>query len=56
VSEAKGLSDTSADANGVATWKWIVGSNTKAGTWPIEVTCMSDGRSGTATADITVTN
>jgi hypothetical protein len=56
VSEAKGLSAKSADLNGVATWTWTVGSNTETGTWPIEVTCVSDGRSGTATKAMTVTN
>jgi len=55
-SEAKGLSPKTADTTGAATWKWTVGSNTEIGTWPIEVTCRSDGRSGTASKDFAVTN
>jgi len=55
VSQAQGLSPKSADTTGVATWKWIVGSNTAPGTWPIEVTCTADGRTGTTTVDFTVT-
>ena len=53
-SQAKGLSTRSADTNGVATWTWTVGSNTEPGTWPIEVTCTSDGHTGTKTVEFTV--
>jgi hypothetical protein len=56
VSEAKGLTTKSADATGVASWKWTVGSNTETGTWPIEVTCTAGARSGTVSVDFTVTN
>ncbi len=36
-SEAKGLSDKTADGNGVVTWKWKIGQRTKPGTYRITV-------------------
>lgn len=39
VSNAQGLGDKKADANGNASWSWQIGRSTKAGTWPVTVTC-----------------
>ena len=38
-SRAKGLIPQVADARGWITWRWVVGSNTTRGRWPILVTC-----------------
>ncbi len=49
-----GLAPTSADKTGVAKWSWKVLPSTPIGTWPLTVTCMSDGTSAHATKDLTV--
>jgi hypothetical protein len=38
-SKAQGLTAKTSDAAGVVTWTWTIGTNTTAGTWPIDVTC-----------------
>jgi len=38
-SRAQGLTPTSADGSGVASWSWLVGSRTTSGSWPIDVSC-----------------
>jgi len=45
-SQASGLDAQTADASGKATWTWTVGRTTKAGTWPIEITCFKGERTG----------
>lgn len=47
-SEAKGLGAKTAKT---ITWTWTVGSNTKAGTWPVKINC---GKSGKAQTNVTV--
>lgn len=41
-----GLVPKSADEYGVATWAWTVEQGRPAGTWPVDVTCARDGKSG----------
>lgn len=53
-STAKGLGSKTADADGLIRWKWLVGSNTAAGEWPILVTCVLGDRSGDLVSTITV--
>jgi hypothetical protein len=38
-SKAAGLYDQQADANGLITWSWKVGTNTTPGTWPVMIQC-----------------
>ena len=38
-SRARGLVPQTASASGRVTWRWVVGSNTTPGGWPIVVTC-----------------
>ena len=47
-SEARGLGPKSAKT---ITWTWTIGSNTRAGTWPVKIDC---GRSGKAQTSVTV--
>ena len=54
VSTAKGLDPTDADANGIATWSWTVGSKTSPQTVPLTVTCSVPGRTGQVSAEVTV--
>jgi hypothetical protein len=49
-SSAQGLTQKTADSNGAVTWSWIVGGNTTAGSWPIDVRCGSS--SARATFDV----
>jgi len=46
-STAQGLIPKTADGNGNVSWTWNIGTNTTAGTWPIDVRC------GAATAHAT---
>jgi micrococcal nuclease len=39
LSKAHGLEPKAADARGVVSWQWQVGSATTRGRWPIVVTC-----------------
>ena len=47
-SQAHGLGAKTAKT---ITWTWTVGSNTKAGTWPVKIDC---GKSGKTQTTITV--
>lgn len=38
-STAQGLVPTTADANGRASWSWVIGSNTRPGTGTVTVSC-----------------
>jgi hypothetical protein len=53
-SEAAGLGTKKASAAGVVTWKWLVGSQTTVGTWPIVIDCTTPGHAGEASTSITV--
>jgi hypothetical protein len=46
-SQASGLDPKTADASGKVTWSWTIGSNTIAGTWPIDIACFKGERDGT---------
>jgi hypothetical protein len=46
-SQASGLGEKTADADGAVSWTWTVGQTTKLGTWPITVTCFKAERQGT---------
>jgi hypothetical protein len=53
-SRDSGLANKTADAYGVVTWTWTVESNVPAGSWPVKVTCVYNGRSGVAQANLPV--
>jgi hypothetical protein len=46
-SQAAGLGEKTADANGDVSWTWTVGQTTVTGRWPITVTCFKAERQGT---------
>jgi hypothetical protein len=46
-STAKGLETKTADLKGGASWKWLVGSKTTKGKWPVTISyCAESGGSG----------
>lgn len=45
-SKDSGLTSKVANAYGSVTWGWTVGNSTPAGTWPISITCVFNGRAG----------
>ena len=49
-----GLVPKSADEYGVATWAWTVEQGRPAGTWPVDVTCARDGKSGYVRGDLVI--
>ena len=49
VSTESGLGRTTADASGDATWKWLIGSTTGAGTAQVSVNCSTGSAAGTFT-------
>ena len=51
LSTASGLGATTANASGVATWTWLIGSTTGAGTAQVSVTCSA----GTVAGSFTIT-
>jgi hypothetical protein len=53
-SSAKGLEPKEADKKGTVLWNWTVASNTKKGTWPIEISCSVGDRTGDAETNFTV--
>jgi hypothetical protein len=53
-STAAGLDPKKVDANGDATWRWVVGPKTNPQTVPVTVTCAVNGRTGEVSADVTV--
>ncbi len=50
-STARGLGTTTANASGVATWTWLIGSTTGAGTARVSVSCSA----GTVAGSFTIT-
>jgi hypothetical protein len=54
-SRAKGLAPKTADAQGIVSWSWMVGTRTTPGTWPISVNCSGGGRQGTLEIAFVVT-
>jgi hypothetical protein len=53
-STAKGLETKTADSKGGATWKWLVGSKTSKGKWPVTISCSLGDRTGDAETNVTV--
>jgi len=53
-STAAGLVDKTASSAGLITWKWMVGTRTTPGTWPIYITWELGDRSGAVDTDFTV--
>jgi hypothetical protein len=51
LSTARGLGTTTANASGVATWTWLIGSTTGAGTARVSVSCGA----GTVAGSFTIT-
>ena len=49
-----GLVPKSADDYGVATWTWTVEPGRPPGTWPVDVTCARDGKSGYVRGDLVI--
>jgi hypothetical protein len=54
-SQAQGLDPKTATSGGKVIWSWKVGSNTKAGTYPITIVCTRTDHEGTLELDFTVT-
>jgi outer membrane biosynthesis protein TonB len=48
-SHAAGLGPTTANASGIASWTWKVGTSTTLGGWPVTVTCSAAGQSKSVT-------
>jgi len=55
ISKAAGLGPKNADSSGAASWTWTIGPSTTTGSWPVTVTCKSNGVSASATRNIVVT-
>lgn len=53
-SKASGLEPKTTNSKGKVSWTWKVGSTTKAGKYPVDISCKKDGTSGTASTKITV--
>lgn len=56
VSTDAGLIPKTADEFGVVMWTWSVETNQPVGSWPVEVTCAYNGKSGYGKSMITVRN
>lgn len=50
-----GLVPKTADEYGVVSWSWTVEASRAAGTYPIDITCAKDDKSGYRQADLVVT-
>ncbi len=55
VSKDSGLLPKPADVYGFTTWTWTVEPNVPAGTYPIKVTCVYNGRTGLVIGNLEVT-
>ncbi len=51
-----GLVPKNADEFGVVMWTWSVEQGRPVGTWPVEVTCAYNGRSGYGKETLTITS
>jgi len=49
-----GLAPKAADEFGTVTWTWKVSAATPEGTWPVDVTCERNGKSGMVRGDLVV--
>lgn len=49
-----GLEPKVADAYGMVTWSWTVEASRPVGTWPVEVTCANEAKSGYLRVDLVV--
>jgi hypothetical protein len=54
VSEAAGLEDKKAPADGTITWTWLVGANTNPGTRSVDIYCELGDAAGSASRDLVV--
>ena len=50
-----GLAPKKADDYGTLSWTWTVAPGAPAGTWPVKVTCVYNGRSGVSIANLNIT-
>ena len=55
-SHDSGLETKTADAYGVVSWTWTVGSGVPAGTWPIKITCVKGAQSAVVDGSLQVTH
>jgi hypothetical protein len=53
-SHAAGVGPAQADGSGSVSWTWLVGTNTTPGTWPIDVSCTTNGQSASANTTFNV--
>jgi hypothetical protein len=53
-SQASGLERKTANAKGKVHWTWTVGGSTKAGKYPVDISCKKSGAEGTASTKIKV--
>lgn len=53
-SKASGLEAKTSNDNGRVSWTWKVGSSTKAGKYPVDISCKKDGKTGTDSTKINV--
>lgn len=53
-SSASGLGSRKASSSGYITWIWKIGGNTTKGTWPIYISCSSNGQHAKTTSKVTV--
>jgi hypothetical protein len=49
-----GLVQKTADEYGTVSWTWTVGKTVPTGTWPVNVTCAYNGRTGYVRGDLIV--
>lgn len=53
-SKASGLEAKISNDNGRVSWTWKVGSSTKAGKYPVDISCKKDGKTGLDSIKINV--
>lgn len=53
-SKASGLERKKANSKGKVSWTWTVGSNTKTGKYPVDISCKKDGAEGVNSTKIKV--
>lgn len=51
-----GLKPKDSDEYGVVSWTWTVESSVPLGTWPVDVTCSRNNKSGFNSGDLVVSN
>lgn len=53
-SKASGLEPKTSNGNGKESWTWKVGSSTKVGKYPVDISCKKNGKTGTDSIKINV--